>query len=203
MTKASKLIYQKADSYSKLAKKLGYRSRSSLKLVEILEKDSFLKSGAFVLDLGSSPGGWSQVAQKKVGKRGIIFGVDPKPMEPILGVTFIQKKIKDLTENDFKIKGKKIDSFNIVFSDIAPNISGISSRDDALMVILLENVKVIISSFLEPNGVTLVKAFQGESLDNMMIYMKSRFQKVRIRKPASSRANSREVYILGMKKINE
>ena len=203
MTKASKLIYQKADSYSKLAKKLGYRSRSSLKLVEILEKDSFLKSGSFVLDLGSSPGGWSQVAQKKVGKRGVIFGVDPKPMEPILGVTFIQKKIKDLTENDFKIKGKKIDSFNIVFSDIAPNISGISSRDDALMVILLENVKVIISSFLEPNGVTLVKAFQGESLDNMMIYMKSRFQKVRIRKPASSRANSREVYILGMKKINE
>ena len=200
MTKASKLIYQKADSYSKLAKKLGYRSRSSLKLVEILEKDSFLKSGAFVLDLGSSPGGWSQVAQKKVGKRGIIFGVDPKPMEPILGVTFIQKKIKDLTENDFKIKGKKINSFNIVLSDIAPNISGISSRDDALMVILLENVKVIISSFLEPNGVTLVKAFQGESLDNMMIYMKSRFQKVRIRKPASSRANSREVYILGMKK---
>ena len=200
MTKASKLIYQKADSYSKLAKKLGYRSRSSLKLVEILEKDSFLKSGSFVLDLGSSPGGWSQVAQKKVGKRGVIFGVDPKPMEPILGVTFIQKKIKDLTENDFKIKGKKINSFNIVLSDIAPNISGISSRDDALMVILLENVKVIISSFLEPNGVTLVKAFQGESLDNMMIYMKSRFQKVRIRKPASSRANSREVYILGMKK---
>lgn len=203
MTKASKLIYQKADSYSKLAKKLGYRSRSSLKLVEILEKDSFLKSGSFVLDLGSSPGGWSQVAQKKVGKRGVIFGVDPKPMEPILGVTFIQKKIKDLTENDFKIKGKKIDSFNIVFSDIAPNISGISSRDDALMVRLLENVKIIINSFLEPNGVTLVKAFQGESLDNMMIYMKSRFQKVRIRKPASSRANSREVYILGMKKINE
>ena len=203
MTKASKLIYQKADSYSKLAKKLGYRSRSSLKLVEILEKDSFLKSGSFVLDLGSSPGGWSQVAQKKVGKRGIIFGVDPKPMEPILGVTFIQKKIKDLTENDFKIKGKTINSFNIVFSDIAPNISGISSRDDALMVRLLENVKIIINSFLEPNGVTLVKEFQGESLDNMMIYMKSRFQKVRIRKPASSRANSREVYILGMKKINE
>ena len=203
MTKASKLIYQKADSYSKLAKKLGYRSRSSLKLVEILEKDSFLKSGSFVLDLGSSPGGWSQVAQKKVGKRGVIFGVDPKPMEPILGVTFIQKKIKDLTENDFKIKGKTINSFNIVFSDIAPNISGISSRDDALMVRLLENVKIIINSFLEPNGVTLVKAFQGESLDNMMIYMKSRFQKVRIRKPASSRANSREVYILGMKKINE
>ena len=200
MTKASKLIYQKADSYSKLAKKLGYRSRSSLKLVEILEKDSFLKSGSFVLDLGSSPGGWSQVAQKKVGKRGVIFGVDPKPMEPILGVTFIQKKIKDLTENDFKIKGKKINSFNIVLSDIAPNISGISSRDDALMVRLLENVKIIINSFLEPNGVTLVKAFQGESLDNMMIYMKSRFQKVRIRKPASSRANSREVYILGMKK---
>jgi len=203
LTKASKLIYQKADSYSKLAKKLGYRSRSSLKLVEILEKDSFLKSGSFVLDLGSSPGGWSQVAQKKVGKRGVIFGVDPKPMEPILGVTFIQKKIKDLTENDFKIKGKTINSFNIVFSDIAPNISGISSRDDALMVRLLENVKIIINSFLEPNGVTLVKAFQGESLDNMMIYMKSRFQKVRIRKPASSRANSREVYILGMKKINE
>ena len=203
MTKASKLIYQKADSYSKLAKKLGYRSRSSLKLVEILEKDSFLKSGSFVLDLGSSPGGWSQVAQKKVGKKGVIFGVDPKPMEPILGVTFIQKKIKDLTENDFKIKGKTINSFNIVFSDIAPNISGISSRDDALMVRLLENVKIIINSFLEPNGVTLVKAFQGESLDNMMIYMKSRFQKVRIRKPASSRANSREVYILGMKKINE
>ena len=117
MTKASKLIYQKADSYSKLAKKLGYRSRSSLKLVEILEKDSFLKSGSFVLDLGSSPGGWSQVAKKKVGKRGVIFGVDPKPMESIQGVTFIQKKIKDLTENDFKIKGKKINSFDIVLSD--------------------------------------------------------------------------------------
>ena len=200
MTNSSKSKYEKADYFSRLAKSAGYRSRSSIKLLEILRKDHFIKKNALVLDLGCYPGGWSQVSSEVVGNKGKIVGVDIKLMNKIYGVQFLHKDIKELVEKDFQTSEGVILPFDVVLSDIAPNISGIKYRDDALMVELLNKVKVLINCFLRYEGVALVKVFQGKSFDDMMIFMKTRFQKVRIRKPKASRQNSKETYILGLDK---
>ena len=200
MTSFSKSIYKKADTFSKLARRHGYRSRSSLKLIEIQKKYRFIKEGSLVLDLGCSPGGWSQVTNRIIGKKGKVFGVDVKDMYPISEVKFVQKDVQDLVDKDFQINGKVVNSFDVVLSDIAPNISGIGPRDDALIVELLEKIQIVVDTFLKTEGASLVKVFQGESFDKMMIYMKSRFQRVRIRKPVPSRPSSRETYILGLDK---
>ena len=200
MTNSSKSKYEKADYFSRLAKSAGYRSRSSIKLLEILRKDHFIKKNALVLDLGCYPGGWSQVSSEVVGNKGKIVGVDIKLMNKIYGVQFLHKDIKELVEKDFQTSEGVILPFDVVLSDIAPNISGITYRDDALMVDLLNKVKVLINCFLRYEGVALVKVFQGKSFDDMMIFMKTRFQKVRIRKPKASRQNSKETYILGLDK---
>ena len=200
MTNSSKSKYEKADYFSRLAKSAGYRSRSSLKLLEILRKDHFIKKNALVLDLGCYPGGWSQVSSEIVGNKGKVVGVDIRLMNKIYGVQFLHKDIKELVEKDFQTSEGVILPFDVVLSDIAPNISGIKYRDDALMVELLNKVKVLINCFLRYEGVALVKVFQGKSFDDMMIFMKTRFQKVRIRKPKASRQNSKETYILGLDK---
>lgn len=200
MTNSSKSKYEKADYFSRLAKSAGYRSRSSLKLLEILRKDHFIKKNALVLDLGCYPGGWSQVSREIVGNKGKIVGVDIRLMNKIYGVQFLHKDIKELVEKDFQTSEGVILSFDVVLSDIAPNISGIGPRDDALIVEILEKIQIIIDTFLKTEGASLVKVFQGESFNKMMIYMKCRFQKVRIRKPIPSRSSSRETYILGLDK---
>ena len=125
MTKSSKAIYKKADTFSKLAKTHGYRSRSAIKLLEIQKKDNFIKPRAKVLDLGSSPGGWSQVSNEIVGKKGLIFGVDKKIMQPLKSVHFVNKGLENLCESDFEVLNENILPFDVVLSDIAPNISGI------------------------------------------------------------------------------
>jgi len=200
LTRSFKTIYKKQDTFSKLAKRSGYRSRSSIKLLEVQEKDKLIKPRSKVLDLGSSPGGWSQVCKKIVGKQGLIFSVDKKVMEPISGVHYLNKSIEELTKEDFEINNQNILPFDVVLSDIAPNISGISDIDNAQMIELLQKVKNCIDDFLNVNGHVLSKVFQGESFDNMMIYMKTNFQKVKIRKPNSSRSNSKETYLLGLGK---
>ena len=200
MTKSSKAIYKKADTFSKLAKTHGYRSRSAIKLLEIQKKDNFIKPHAKVLDLGSSPGGWSQVSNEIVGKNGLIFGVDKKIMQPLKSVHFINKGLEKLCESDFEVLNKNILPFDVVLSDIAPNISGIRDRDNALMDAILIEIRQCIDNFLKVNGTALCKVFHGENFDKLMIYMKTNFQKVKIRKPDSSRANSKETYILGVGK---
>ena len=200
MTKSSKAIYKKADTFSKLAKTRGYRSRSAIKLLEIQKKDNFIKSRAKVLDLGSSPGGWSQVSNEIVGKNGLIFGVDKKIMQPLKSVHFVNKGLENLCESDFEVLNENILPFDVVLSDIAPNISGIRDRDNALMDAILIEIRQCIDNFLKVNGTALCKVFHGENFDKLMIYMKTNFQKVKIRKPDSSRANSKETYILGVGK---
>ncbi len=199
MTKSSKKIYKRADTFLKKAQSYGYRSRSSLKLLEIQKRDKFIQAGSRVVDLGCSPGGWSQVTKQIIGKKGKVLGIDIKKMEPIQGVNFIQKSIGKLTSRDFE-EENIFSPFDIVLSDIAPNISGIRYRDDSLMIELLSKIQLFIDNNLIVDGSSLIKVFQGESLDMMMIYMKSNFQKVRIRKPDSSRTNSKETYILGLNK---
>ena len=200
MTKSSKAIYKKADTFSKLAKTHGYRSRSAIKLLEIQKKDNFIKPHAKVLDLGSSPGGWSQVCKEIVGKKGLIFGVDKKIMQPLKSVYFINKGLEKLCVSDFEVLNENILPFDVVLSDIAPNISGIRDRDNALMDAILIEIRQCIDNFLKVNGTALCKVFHGENFDKLMIYMKTNFQKVKIRKPDSSRANSKETYILGVGK---
>ena len=200
MTKSSKAIYKKADTFSKLAKTHGYRSRSAIKLLEIQKKDNFIKPHAKVLDLGSSPGGWSQVSNEIVGKNGLIFGVDKKIMQPLKSVHFVNKGLENLCESDFEVLNENILPFDVVLSDIAPNISGIRDRDNALMDAILIEIRQCIDNFLKVNGTALCKVFHGENFDKLMIYMKTNFQKVKIRKPDSSRVNSKETYILGVGK---
>ena len=200
MSKSSKAIYKKADTFSKLAKTHGYRSRSAIKLLEIQKKDNFIKPHAKVLDLGSSPGGWSQVSNEIVGKKGLIFGVDKKIMQPLKSVHFVNKGLENLCESDFEVLNENILPFDVVLSDIAPNISGIRDRDNALMDAILIEIRQCIDNFLKVNGTALCKVFHGENFDKLMIYMKTNFQKVKIRKPDSSRANSKETYILGVGK---
>ena len=200
MTKSSKALYKKADTFSKLAKTHGYRSRSAIKLLEIQKKDNFIKPHAKVLDLGSSPGGWSQVSNEIVGKNGLIFGVDKKIMQPLKSVHFVNKGLENLCDSDFEVLNENILPFDVVLSDIAPNISGIRDRDNALMDAILIEIRQCIDNFLKVNGTALCKVFHGENFDKLMIYMKTNFQKVKIRKPDSSRANSKETYILGVGK---
>ena len=196
MSKQSNNKYKKGDSFSKKAKNLGYRSRAALKLLEIQKKDNFLVKGIAVLDLGSSPGGWCQVSKKIIGEKGRVLGIDIKDMEKIRGVYFIKKDIGLVKTSDF-IFDENILSFDVVLSDMAPNISGIAYTDSALMIILLEKFIKIVEKYLKIQGRVLVKAFQGESLEFIMNYMKSHFETVRIRKPSSSRSSSSEYYLLG------
>ncbi len=195
MGKKSKSNYRDGDSFSRKAKLEGYRSRSALKLKELQKKDHFLKKGMSVLDLGSFPGGWSQVSKEFVGKTGKVVGVDLQEMKAIEGTSFIHKSIIDLKAKDFE---STILPFDIVLSDMAPNISGIQDRDNAQMIDLLDKVKYSIENFLKTGGSTIIKVFQGDSLDHAKIFIKDHFMEVKIRKPNSSRPNSNETYILGI-----
>ena len=188
--------YRHGDSYTKKSKKEGYRSRASYKLKEILEKDIKISKGQSVLDLGSFPGGWSQVASELVGNGGKIAAVDLQSMELIEGCFFIQKPIEELKERDFE-EIREFLPFNLVLSDMAPNISGIKERDNALMIGLVDRVLFSIDNFLKKKGSVLIKVFHGESLDYTNTALKERFNKVKISKPKASRPNSKEIYIIG------
>ena len=188
--------YRDGDSFTKKAKKEGYRSRASYKLKEILENDVIIKKGHSVLDLGSSPGGWSQVVSEIVGKYGKIAAVDLQNMDFIENCFFLLKPIEELIESDFE-EIKKFLPFNLVLSDMAPNISGIKDRDNALMFELVDKTLSIVDSFLMIEGSVVIKVFQGETLDYTNIALKERFNKVKISKPKASRPNSKEIYIIG------
>ena len=195
MVNSIKSNYKDGDSFSRKAKSEGYRSRSALKLKELQIKDKLIKKGMSVLDLGSFPGGWSQVSKEIVGKTGSVVGVDIQNMKPITGVDFIYKSIDFLEIQDFK---SNLLPFDIVLSDMAPNISGIADRDNALMIELLRKVNFAIENFLKEDGSTIIKVFQGESMNYSKEFLKSIFKEVRIRKPNSSRPNSNETYIVGI-----
>ena len=188
--------YRDGDSFTRKAKREGYRSRASYKLKEILENDVIIKKGHSVLDLGSSPGGWSQVVSEIVGKYGKIAAVDLQNMDFIENCFFLLKPIEELIESDFE-EIKKFLPFNLVLSDMAPNISGIKDRDNALMFELVDKTLSIVDSFLMIEGSVVIKVFQGETLDYSNIALKERFNKVKISKPKASRPNSKEIYIIG------
>jgi 23S rRNA (uridine2552-2'-O)-methyltransferase len=184
------------DPYVKQAQKDGYRSRSSYKLIELNEKDRLLRPGMLIVDLGSAPGGWSQVAGRIVGEKGRVIATDILPMDPVYNVDFIQG---DFTEESVfneileKLGDRKPD---LIISDIAPNISGIDSADQASSMYLVELALDMVRKVLKPKGNFIAKIFQGTGSDAYLKEVRKSFEKVTIRKPAASRPRSREVYMV-------
>ncbi|WP_019530768.1 23S rRNA (uridine(2552)-2'-O)-methyltransferase RlmE [Dasania marina] len=185
------------DEYVMRAKREGYRSRACYKLLEIQEKDKLILPGMTVVDLGSAPGGWSQVAAELVGHKGRVIASDILPMDGLAGVDFIQG---DFTEESVfdEIMALIADSpVDLVISDMAPNMSGMSDIDQPRSMYLVELAIDMARQVLKPKGVFLAKVFQGEGFEPLMAELKASFQTVITRKPAASRARSREVYLLG------
>ncbi|WP_420592067.1 23S rRNA (uridine(2552)-2'-O)-methyltransferase RlmE [Bacterioplanoides sp.] len=185
------------DMYVQMAQQDGYRTRASYKLLELDEKDGLLKPGSTVLDLGSAPGGWSQVVANKLDGSGVVIASDILPMDNIADVTFIQG---DFTEDAvFEEIMTAIDDrpVDLVISDMAPNMSGMASIDQPGAMYLVELALDMARQTLKPNGNFVAKVFQGEGFDEYLADVRQSFSKVLIRKPKASRARSREVYIVG------
>ena len=179
------------------AKRLGYRSRAAFKLLEIDEKDHLLRPGMKVVDLGSAPGSWTQVAIAKVGARGRVIALDLLEMEPVSGVRFIHGDFGDeavLAALEAELAGSRVD---LVLSDMAPNLSGIDSVDQARGVYLADLALEFAARWLQPGGNLLVKLFQGEGFPEFQRTMRASFSQVLARKPKASRDRSSEVYLLG------
>lgn len=184
------------DKYVKDAKKQGLRSRATFKLEEIQAKDKLLKPGMSIVDLGAAPGGWSQFAVKHLGDRGRVIACDILPMDPIAGVEFLQGDFRDekvLSALLAKVGDGQID---VVISDMAPNMSGNIGVDQPAAMYLVELALEMCREVLKPNGSFAVKVFQGEGFEQFMKDVRSMFTVVKTRKPDSSRARSREVFIV-------
>ena len=187
--------YFSGEKYNLLAKKFGYRSRAAFKLIQIDDKENILKKNLNIVDLGCAPGGWSQVASKKLDGTGSIVAIDILDMPKIKGVKFIKSDLKDFEE----IKLNK--PIDIVISDIAPNISGVGLVDNANMIDLLEIELSIVDKTLVKGGNYLAKCFQGESLEFLKKEINKRFNSLKRIKPSASRNSSNEIYLLGLDKI--
>ena len=184
------------DRFVQQSKEQGYRSRASYKLLFLNEKDKIFKPGMTVVDLGSAPGGWSQIAKKLVGSKGLVIASDILPMDPIPGVEFIQG---DFTEDEcyqqiLAILGNR--PVDLVISDMAPNMSGMSDIDQPRSMALVDLAVEFANQTLSPGGCLVMKVFQGQGFENLLRELKNQFDKVVSRKPEASRARSSEVYLL-------
>ena len=190
-----------SDSFVKQAQKDGYRSRAAYKLIEIDEKYNLLKKNMNVIDLGSAPGSWSQVAAKRAGPKGRVIALDLLEMQPIKNVEFVQGDFRDnkvLIEVESKLNNSEID---LVISDMAPNISGIKVVDQSAAIYLNELALEFSCNWLKLNGHLLVKSFIGADFDNFVDSVKPLFKKVLRIKPSSSRDRSSEIFVLGYEKL--
>lgn len=184
------------DEFVQRCQKDGYRSRAIYKLIEIQEKDRLLKPGMTVIDLGAAPGGWSEYAVKLLGKKGRMIALDILPMEPIPDVTIIQGDFREDEVLDELLAAIGDDRADLVFSDMAPNISGMEVVDIPRSYYLAELTLDLAQKVLKPGGGMLVKLFQGEGFDEYLKALRASFSRVVIRKPRASRARSREIYAL-------
>lgn len=185
------------DPYVKKAQVDGYRSRASYKLIEINEKDKLYQSGNIVMDLGSAPGGWSQVIAPVVGSKGRVIASDILPMDGIVGVSFIQGDFTDERVYDAIVNLLGEDRVDTVVSDMAPNLSGVNTTDQYSSIYLVELALDMARNVLKPGGCFCAKVFQGVGYEEYVKDVRKSFSKVIIRKPAASRARSREVYVIG------
>ncbi|MPS49711.1 23S rRNA (uridine(2552)-2'-O)-methyltransferase RlmE [Methylobacillus sp.] len=190
------------DEFVKRAQRDGYRARAAYKLLEIDDKDQLIKPGMTIVDLGSAPGSWSQVAVQRLAGQGRVIALDILEMPPIPGVEFIQGDFREeetLLVLEKSLNGKPVD---LVIADMAPNISGISDVDQARAAYLVELALEFSREWLKPGGNFLVKVFVGSGFDEIVMAMRESFEKVVTRKPKASRDRSSEVYLLGLKRRN-
>ena len=188
------------DHYVQEAKRLGYRARAAFKLLEIDARDGLLKPGHVVVDLGAAPGSWSQVAAAKLRGKGVVIALDLLPMQPVAGVEFIEGDFADavVLERLEQALGRR--QADLVLSDMAPNLSGVASVDQARGMLLAELALEFAGKWLSRDGGLLVKVFQGEGFDAFRKQMRDVFASVDVRKPKASRDRSSEVYLLGRTK---
>ena len=184
------------DAYVQKARELGYRSRAVFKLDEIQHKDHLLDPGQTVLDLGAAPGGWSEYAAGIVGDRGRVIALDLLPMEAIAGVEFIQGDFTEQAVLDSLLETVGERRFDLVLSDMAPNLSGMQSQDQPRAMYLAELALDLARETLNREGVFLVKLFQGEGFEEFVASLRLTFNSVKFRKPAASRQRSSEIYAL-------
>jgi 23S rRNA (uridine2552-2'-O)-methyltransferase len=185
-----------ADPFVKKAQAEGMRSRAAYKLEELIERDKLLKPGMVVVDLGAAPGGWSQVVRRDLGAKGRVIAMDILEMPGIAGVDFIHGDFREdeaVSRLEALIDGASVD---LVLSDMAPNMSGVDSVDQARAMYLSELAVEFADKHLKKGGNFLIKLFMGEGFDAYMKDLKTRYAKVITRKPAASRRRSNEVYAL-------
>jgi 23S rRNA (uridine2552-2'-O)-methyltransferase len=188
------------DEFVKRAQKEGYRARAAYKLIEIDDKDKLIKPGMTIVDLGSTPGSWSQVAVQRLKGNGKVIALDILDMTGIAGVEFIQGDFREeavLARLLEVLNNKPVD---LVIADMAPNISGVKDVDQAGAAYLTELALEFCTDWLKPNGNFLVKVFIGAGFDEIVKTMRLHFEKVVTRKPKASRDRSSEVYLLGLKR---
>jgi 23S rRNA (uridine2552-2'-O)-methyltransferase len=189
-----------SDPYVKRAQAEGWRSRAVFKLEELIERDRLLRPGMEVVDLGAAPGGWSQMVRERLGDKGRIVALDILPMPDIAGVEFIQGDFREdavVQQLEAILRGEKVD---LVLSDMAPNMSGVDTVDQARAMHLAELAQEFAGIHLKPGGAFLVKLFQGRGSDEYLKNLRKGYERVSMRKPKASRARSPEVYALALGK---
>ncbi len=189
------------DPFVKMAQQKGYRARAAFKLIEILDAEKLMRRGNIVVDLGSAPGSWSQVARERmVGAEGVLDGriiaLDMLPMEPIAGVEFIQGDFRDdsVLEQLKNLVGEH--QVDLVISDMAPNLSGVGAADSARIAHVCDLALDFACHHLRPEGVLIVKAFHGSGFSQIVESMKCHFLRVVERKPKASRDKSSETFLV-------
>jgi 23S rRNA (uridine2552-2'-O)-methyltransferase len=201
MAKSSKAWMREhvTDPFVRRANAEGYRSRAAYKLQQIAQRDRLLRPGMTVVDLGAAPGGWSQVAAKAVGPTGRVIAVDVLEMAQVPGVIVIRGDFQDdetLQAVERALEGRPVD---LVISDMAPNLSGIATVDQARAAGLAEIALEFALRHLKPHGNFLVKTFRGAGYDELVATLRRSFVELHTRKPEASRSRSSEVYLVGSK----
>ncbi|HEV2701061.1 MAG TPA: 23S rRNA (uridine(2552)-2'-O)-methyltransferase RlmE [Steroidobacteraceae bacterium] len=185
-----------ADPFVKKARAQGFRSRAIYKLEELDQRERLLRPGLVCLDLGAAPGAWSQYASKRVGRTGRVVATDILPMDPIVGVEFVQGDFREasvVAALQALLPERGVD---LLLSDMAPNLSGIDAVDQPRSMYLAELALDTAGSVLKPGGSALIKVFQGSGFTELLAAARQRFAKVRMLKPEASRARSPELYLL-------
>ena len=185
-----------SDIYVQQAQREGYRSRACYKLLELQQRDKLIRPGMTVLDLWSAPGGWSQVAAELVGHHGRVVASDILPMDGLAGVDFVQGDFTEESVFEEILAHLEGNSVDVVVSDMAPNMSGMAAVDLPRAMYLVELALDMARTVLPAGGSFVAKVFHGEGFDALISDTRALFGRVVTRKPAASRARSREVYIV-------
>ena len=195
-----KLADSKKDQFRRLARDQGYRSRSAFKLKQINESYRILNKGHCVVDIGCAPGGWLQIALSEVGHKGKVIGIDVKKIEPLTEAFIIQGNIEDedTINSILNISNSNVD---VVLSDLSPNVSGNWDLDHARQIDLTRSALKLTDKILKKGGKVVLKVFQGDMLNELIVELKKEFKKVILTKPNASRQVSSEIYLICIDKL--